>query len=130
MVCIPVGIRVLTIAKMPHCYRCVVFVESFLHVGVGDVLLDSLMSQGHEATFGGHAGCCHHSSANEGVVSIRARTKWRGGGGGVEAFGAAAATVDVDGFPEVLQGAGEGVCGSGVDWERLYGVRWYVEVVL
>ena len=36
---------------------------------------------------------------------------------------AAAATVDVDGFPEVLQGAGEDVCGSGVDWKRLYGVR-------
>ena len=36
--------------------------------------------------------------------------------------GAAAATVNVDGFPEVLRGAGEGVCGSGVDWKRLYGV--------
>ena len=37
--------------------------------------------------------------------------------------GVAAATVDVDGFPEVLQGAGEGVCGSRVDWKRLYGVH-------
>ena len=36
---------------------------------------------------------------------------------------AAAATMDVDGFPEVLRGAGEGVCGSRVDWKRLYGVR-------
>lgn len=36
--------------------------------------------------------------------------------------GAAAATVDVGGFPEVLRGAGEGICGSGVDWKQLYGV--------
>ena len=37
--------------------------------------------------------------------------------------GAAAATMDVNGFPEVLWGAGEGICGSRVDWKRLYGVH-------
>ena len=31
--------------------------------------------------------------------------------------GAAIATVDVNGFPKVLQGAGEGICRSRVDWK-------------